>query len=514
MKRPINFALATVAVGVIAVHLSLIDISWDEGWNFCVARNLVENNHFGCSILGKLTNARLANGWFPILSAALGFKIFGVGIVAGRVMMAVITLLAIGTLLLLTRRFAGVLAVWAAALVLMFVSADERIHPLIIGAQVWGEMPMILALSVGYILLCIALTSRFRAAIAALLIACGCFGIALQTKVQAQPFLMLSLGGTALFALVRWKARDAVVFAVTMIGVWWCWHHLYPSLPQQPMSLDPASGTVDASSTIGWVVNWRIRLVTAEFALRQGWYLLFTLCFLGYRFVALRGRFWGLNDERLTSAVISLYILVGSWLAWFILLSVDFARYLAPPLILGAPLVALAIKDITQDDLRAALSRWWRIIKGPPRPLYKAIIVLLVGLSCMHVVVTAADLGKRLVCKYKHQANPDMIAMARYINTKTPPGSLIETYETMLFFMLDRPFHYPPDQINIDKIRESYTGEAKVKYDPLEANPDYVLTGPWDDGVFKIYDELLASGKVSLVRQDGGFRLYRVNGAR
>jgi hypothetical protein len=81
-----------------------------------------------------------------------------------------------------------------------------------------------------------------------------------------------------------------------------------------------------------------------------------------------------------------------------------------------------------------------------------------------------------------------------FLNTATPSYALIETYETELYFLLNRRYHYPPDQVHVDLIRRNSFGErVKIDYNPLKANPDYLVVGPqskfWD-----FYDPYLKTG--------------------
>jgi hypothetical protein len=81
----------------------------------------------------------------------------------------------------------------------------------------------------------------------------------------------------------------------------------------------------------------------------------------------------------------------------------------------------------------------------------------------------------------------------------------------MAFYILKRPYHYPPDQVSFDAIKRSYAEEVPaLSYDPLVANPDYLLIGPWGRSVFEIYDEIEGSEKLSEEKRAGAFSLYKV----
>ena len=506
--------LAGLALCFAISQIYLTPISWDEGWNFCVAKNLVQHSHFGCSILGQLTTPRLANSWLPIVTAAAGFKLFGLDYVAGRVFITLLTLLAVFVLARVARGFSGARAAIATVIILLLLSAEARLHPLIIGSQVWGEMPMVLCVGLGFLLLAAAVKLDGVKALGAVLAASVFFGVALQTKVQLQPFWFLAMGGTTVFLVLRSAKREAALFLMVLLGSYWCWHHAYPPLPSVMVATDLGAGTIDAKATLGWVTAFDVRKLNFMFALEQGWFLILALLYLGFRFVADGFKFKSLKDQRLNGVFLALFLLVCGWLAWFILLAVDFARYLAPPLILGAPLIAYVLSELSGDfDFKGCALRLKALLLGPPRVLKKLLVAGGLGLGLLHVVLVAGGLSKGIVYAAQHQSNSDMIAMAEYINSQTPVDSVIETYETMLFFMLQRPFHYPADQVSIESIKYRYAASgarSSAVYNPLSANPAYVLVGPWGKDVFHIYDELVKSDEVIIDKVIGGFTLYRV----
>jgi hypothetical protein len=85
---------------------------------------------------------------------------------------------------------------------------------------------------------------------------------------------------------------------------------------------------------------------------------------------------------------------------------------------------------------------------------------------------------------------------------------LIETYESELFFLLKRRYHYPPDQVHVELIRRNSLGErVSITYDPLAEHPDYLVVGPqskfWD-----LYDPYLRTGAFRLVRDYSRYQIY------
>jgi hypothetical protein len=386
------------------------------------------------------------------------------------------------------------------------------VNPLIVGAQVWGEIPMILAVVLGLGLLGTSLSRRGIVALLALGAACISFGIGLQTKIQLQPFFVTSLVTTSLVLVLRREWRAAIACSLLLVGSWLCLRNLVPAMPYKPTIADPGAGTTGAEAIVGFVLDLQTRLTNVEFALTQGWYLFLALGYLGVRFVKDGFRFRCVTNPAFEPVVVALYVLVASWLAWFLFFAIDFARYLAPPLILGVPLVVLALGEATNGfKWRESFRDWLAVLRGPPALVKKGIVAGLLALTALHVVVTTGNLIRFGIGIYHDRSNADLKEIVTYINEQTPPGSVIETYETMAFYILKRPYHYPPDQVSFDAIKRSYAEEVPaLSYDPLVANPDYLLIGPWGRDVFKVYAAFEKSGRLVEEFRRGSFIVYRV----
>ena len=90
--------------------------------------------------------------------------------------------------------------------------------------------------------------------------------------------------------------------------------------------------------------------------------------------------------------------------------------------------------------------------------------------------------------------------VADYVNNNTPEGTLIETYDSELFFLLERAYHYPPDQVSVELMRRyDIDPDAPVSYDPLQADPDYLVIGPFSRK-WRVYEEVLDNGEFQRVK--------------
>jgi hypothetical protein len=127
-------------------------------------------------------------------------------------------------------------------------------------------------------------------------------------------------------------------------------------------------------------------------------------------------------------------------------------------------------------------------------------------------VLIAMTLGQTLTLlfgAYVVQADSSIKDTLRFLNTATPPNAVIETYESELFFLLRRRYHYPHDQVHVDLIRRNSLGQqVKIDYDPLAADPDYLVSGR-QNRFWEFYDPYLKSDTFRLVKSIGGYKIFK-----
>jgi hypothetical protein len=85
----------------------------------------------------------------------------------------------------------------------------------------------------------------------------------------------------------------------------------------------------------------------------------------------------------------------------------------------------------------------------------------------------------------------DAKKIAEYLNHSTPSDALLETYDSELLFLVQRRFHFPPDQLQVELNKRTFLGQnIAIPYDPMLANPDYLVVGPFSR-MWKLYDSIL-----------------------
>jgi dolichyl-phosphate-mannose-protein mannosyltransferase len=466
---------------------------WDEGWTLSVARNWVERGHYGQVQDGHLTTRGLEAG-FPITaSIALAFRLFGVGAEQARLVAVSFTLAALALLYELASRFYNRSIGVATLAVLLLMSSHIEINPLLTGRQVLGEIPALSFLLGGYLCF-IWVENRPWAYLPA---AICLWSLALFTKVQVQPFWAVSLVIPLLLAIVRRRWKRAGLIAACLVGSLslYLWlQHLF----LQQVTTTSVSGL---TQVIALVFLKHTRITVLGETVRFGLPTLFGLCWALYIFLK--------NSDSLRSHLemvrLAFVFLVGSWFVWYETLSLGWPRYMLPPVFLGSIFVAAMLSDWTnQFNVASTIQKAGSALKTFRFSREKIAALA----SVLLITMSFAQTVKVLYGAYVVDADDSIKDVVRFLNTKTSPNALIETYESELFFLMDRRYHYPPDQVHVDLIRRNSFGQrVNINYDPLAANPDYLVVGPqskfWD-----FYDPYLKTGDFRLLRDYSRYQIY------
>lgn len=124
------------------------------------------------------------------------------------------------------------------------------------------------------------------------------------------------------------------------------------------------------------------------------------------------------------------------------------------------------------------------------------------------IIVNLPPTLKWLYIEYTLNSDTSAVQTAKFLNTRTPTNALIETYDSELHFLVKRRVHYPPDQIHVELNRRTFLGEdVSIPYDPLAANPDFLVVGV-QNRIWKLYDDAVASGAFRLLQRLGRYDIY------
>ena len=95
-----------------------------------------------------------------------------------------------------------------------------------------------------------------------------------------------------------------------------------------------------------------------------------------------------------------------------------------------------------------------------------------------------------------------------YLQKEVPPTAVIESYDAELFFFLRHRYHYPPDQVHVELIRQKeHAVTPTIDYDPLKAGPDYLIVGPWCS-YYQCYDALVSGDAFRLIQRFGPYQIF------
>jgi len=493
-----NCALCVVGVLVIVglvIHLDRVPSPWwDEGWTLSVARNWMELGHYG-RLLAGVPVLRGQDYGFPITGAvALSFWAFGIGIDQARVVAVVFTLGALILLYRLGRRLYSPSIGLASIVVVVGLTNKAEINPLYMGRQVLGEIPALLFLLAGYHCFMSA-EKRTWLFIAG---AICCWSLALLLRIQARPFFVVAMLVPLIVAMRQREKRSALWFAIGLVGSLVLYALIFYLIEQFSPSESVVSGL---TPLLALVVIPQIRFVVLTRAIEFGIPTCLGLCWA----------FWGLWKRRKLpysfpkEVRLSLFVLAGSWFGWYVTLSIGWPRYMLPSVFLGSIFVAAMLSEWTnQFNIKWTIEHAAAVLK------IRFSLQNLAALASVIVVVASfAGTIKGLYAAHALYADDSIKEVTRFLNTQTPPDAMIETYESELFFLLNRRYHYPPDQMVVELLRYKIFGEKpRIDYDPMVANPDYLVAG-FQSTYWDLYDKQLNSGQFQLIQSYPKYRVYR-----
>jgi 4-amino-4-deoxy-L-arabinose transferase-like glycosyltransferase len=227
-RRPLADRRAYVALlslGLLALALLLINLAYapapwfDEGSHLHVPQTLVTHGVYAdISSEGfRYFGPTIGVGPTVMLPIAVGFKLFGVSILAGRLVIVAYALLALAVAALLARRLHGLAA--APLTIALLLASRTLHHPGLVeyGRQVLGEVPGVAFLLLGCLAwqaainaqctmhnaksLALAMEHFCMLHVACCILSGLCFGLALITKNQ---FALVVGPGLGLIALLDW----------------------------------------------------------------------------------------------------------------------------------------------------------------------------------------------------------------------------------------------------------------------------------------------------------------------
>jgi len=126
------------------------------------------------------------------------------------------------------------------------------------------------------------------------------------------------------------------------------------------------------------------------------------------------------------------------------------------------------------------------------------------------LIAMAAVLGSVLKLSLNSFTNPKLTSS--YLINHNPANARVETFESELFFLAPKfDYHFPSDLVSMQLVRREYIDpHLTINYHPLEANPEYLVVGPYAQ-TWHLYDDVLAQGVFQLEADVGGYQIYRLD---
>lgn len=463
-----------------------------------VARNWAEDGFYGRYLAGQPNTSNLSASYTVVAPVAISFHLFGIGVWQARLPVALLTLGALFLLAVLAGRLFGSRAGWAALLISVLMAPHPLANPIYMGRQVMAEMPMLFYLLAGYVFFALAGSHVYWLGGAMVF-----WGIAILTKAQLFPFLGVALAGGGAVALLRRQWRPVIYFCTALLGAWvtsvglnGVWNLL---MSAHSLTSVPLAGLTQA---LALTLDPLSRQSAFWMVMLTGLPVIVALLYESGQLLAALRRTPKLGWDEWVR--LSLLLFCASWVAWYALFSIGWARYFMPATFVGSLFVAKAFGDWSgQFSVPYLVQSVGEIFLRRMADLRRlaALWVFLSGLAMS--AITLMVLGGTLTSP----ANLDIEHTASYLNTYTPPGALVECYENEILFWLNRPYHYPPDQVSIKVLMKRVDPNVELGYDPLPADPDYLVIGGFARGV-GLYDQVLQGDAFRLIQQFGQYTIY------
>jgi hypothetical protein len=482
---------AVIAPALLLVNLTTFPSPWfDEGLNLSTAATLARHGVYALpdSAGARLLDPAIQTGPLLIAPIALIYRDLGVSLAVARVVVVVFAFGTLAAYVLLARRLAGGPAGLLAALLLLAGNSDPFTSFVPMARQALGEVAALGLILYGLWLWLRALGRPGQHTVELVVIGAA-FGLAMATK--SQVLVVFPVAWSALCLADRLHYRRAgwrafLIPGATAAGCVLGWYAAQRALAGPELFARNAA-----------ILREGFSLHIVGFAPRHVRNALGSLWRAGFVVWGLPGLLYGLWLARRRSAEgfrhASLLCFVGCWLAWFTLCSIGWSRYaflgLAPLPIWTAALL-----------VDAGAGRLGGLAVPPRARLALAGALALALLAGNSRLTLGGVFGPQ---------QTDYAAFADYLRAAVPPGAVVETWEWDLDVAAPLRFHHPPTEVTNAVTEKMLSGAARpVAYDPLAANPAYLVDGPFSNWT-GIYRDVIARRCVPL-RTIGRYTLYRV----
>jgi hypothetical protein len=196
----------------------------------------------------------------------------------------------------------------------------------------------------------------------------------------------------------------------------------------------------------------------------------------------------------------------ASWFAWYLLMGMNWIRYLFPPFFIGSIFATEYISRITSGfDFRLLVRRISSILLCREFNIVnlQSILLLLAISVTLGTVIVNLNTGLSVSQLY------DPEQASAYLSSNLPIGAIVETFESELFFLApELVYHFPSDLVSMQAQRKTAMDPMyPIEYALPEDLPDYLVIGPMGN-IWPIYEPFLNRGDYSLTARIGNYSIY------
>jgi len=466
-----------IVVGILTIFLTYFFVfhnltrfpePWfDEGSHLHVPKTLVKYGRYAdySSEGFRYYGPTIGVGPTVMLPIAGVFKVFGIGLLQARLVMALYLIAAVYVFFRLVENLVGRSMAFVATALLV---SSRSVLLLNYGRQLLGEVPGLFFLTAGLLLWFSNWGNRTwkRLSVIGLL-----FGLAMITKYQYLLFLAPTIGISWLLDVFYFKStshRNFLVPGVVAALTFALWQvitirYLGPATMMENFAMLRAS-----AEGVAFAFNPdQVAKNAGELASRS--------VFLGTLFPVLIYGFVISVDRNSQSQRWSiLFLLALTNLAWYVIASIGWTRYAFLGLAISCIFVARFFHDLT-DGYTAGFAKRIAQTDSTGTGAVATHLVLLIWL----LMIILLPLGKTVLAIATPNPNSAR-EMAEYLDASVPKTVVIETWEPEMGFFTDHQYHYPPSHLLTVAIAQVYSRGERVqdRYDYVQVNrPEYLLIG-------------------------------------
>lgn len=503
---PILKKIGLLLIVLIFAYLSLLfrlDVApqpwFDEGWVLAIAKNLAELGHYGRLLNGMPIPESMINiGVSTIGPISIIFKLFGVGIAQGRIMSVICTIGSLVSLYYLSKILYNQIIAIASVLISIFFTIGWT-NPIFIGRQALGEMPALFFLLVGFLFLSISWDYYLLGVLGATIF----WGLSILSKSQVLPFLIVSLLLPTIFCILKRDTKNLKPYITSLLTLMLVTISFRKWLPLLNPNLDAVTQKELFNSTIF------VPILSVRIAIVLGLFIYSIPLIAGTIFESTQ---WikKYNNHNVILNIdllkLSFITFVGSWLIWYALFSIGWPRYMFIPTFIGSIFVAKMLNGFTREfDIKSTIENGNNLLRHFKLRKENLSAIFSIILISFYVPLSINTFFRHTI------SNPDRSfwSVVEFLNNETSRDAIIETYEMELFPFIDRNYHFPPDYIQLQLNRRSFMGQnVQIEYNPLDADPEYLVVGAMSKG-WELYDDVLETGEFQLLKSFNEYDIYK-----